>query len=87
MLAAQTASKTVKLPSEPPSFENSEFSGTKKTSSKQLFVYKLHVFYVFVSVENLKGPKKLAMTISQKIIPLDDQLEQDLLQAAQVSTV
>ena len=41
--------------------------------------------FFFFSVENLKCPKKLAMTISQKLIPLDDQLEQDLLRAAQVS--
>ena len=85
MLAAQSASKTVKLPSEPPSFENSEFSGTKKNSWNQLFVYKNSRFFTFFAVESLKGPKKLAMTISRKIIPLDDQLEQDLLQAAQVT--
>ena len=84
MLAAQSASKTVKLPSEPPSFENSEFSGTKKFVKSAVCLQNSR-FFTFFLVESLKCPKKLAMTISRKIIPLDDQLEQDLLQAAQVT--
>ena len=63
------------------------FQVQKKIREISCLFTKIHDFLRFFLVESLKCPKKLAMTISRKIIPLDDQLEQDLLQAAQVSTV